>query len=130
MRKPDGGTAEWHLTPGEGLKPDVARALCVPRSVTSKSVSVELAYLGSVDQTLMLFKSMRNNEKGLNNQGESLPQLPEKTNGTHRGWTCRKEVGVYCGPGYRTSHPLQEPGRPSGAPICSPRVTQAEKLSI
>lgn len=78
----------------------------------------------------MLFKYVGNNEKGLNNQGESTTASPEKTRGTHSGWTGRKQVGVHWGPGYRTSHPLQEPGRPSGPPACSPRVTQAEELSI
>lgn len=63
MGKPERGTAEWHLTPGEGLEPDVARALCVPLSVISKSISVELACLGSVDQTLMLSNFVGNHEK-------------------------------------------------------------------
>lgn len=59
LGKPERGTAEWHLLPREGLKSDMGRSLCVPLSVISKPIFVELAWLGSVDQTFMLFKYVR-----------------------------------------------------------------------
>lgn len=128
------GDSCWDLTPG--LKDTQFR--CGPVScvfllfLINKSIFVELVCFCSVDQHLVLFKHVENNENSFNNGVTFSPWLPLKNRcpeptedaqrENKRGPTQDQTAGQPT-----LSKNLAGPLRP---PACSPRVTQAEELSI
>lgn len=48
--------------------------------------------------------------------------------GTHGGWTERKQVGVHSKPSCGTTHPLQEPGRPTRGPPPAPLQRPRQRM--
>lgn len=102
--------------------------------IISKSIFMELAWFCSINQHLILFKYVENNENGFNNWDDfffshSFPSKrclePTENDG---------QIGNKWGPIQDQDAgqpvPSQDLAGPLGPPACSPQVTQAEELSI
>lgn len=106
--------------------------LCAP-GVYNQQIRFRGAGLFLLNQDLLLFKYVENNENGFNNWDDFffLPQLPPKrcVEPTKNG-QIRNKWGPVQDQAAGQLVPSQNLASPLRPPACSPRVTQAEELSI
>lgn len=129
-RTSGGQMVELHAR-AKGLSSQTWLMCCVPLQFTiSKSTFVGLACFCSVDQHLVLFKYMKNNQNGFSNGGAFLPQLPLRCLEPTRVGQRENKWGSIQNQAAGQPIPSENLAGPLGPPACFPPAPQAEDLSV